>query len=341
MKHTAVIVSALALIGFSIAPVGAQQRPIDRCAQQDRCPIGGGRLTEHAADPAHGYAWPYLLVTPAPLVAGAPRPLGAGTLLVVPNSTGKECEDIEVVTAMATCALTFNGDINALKLADSLGTPVLMPLFLRPPDLYLHALTRASLEEKAEPRFKRVDLQLIAMIEVARAELAAKGQPVQSRVLIAGFSAAGMFTNRFAVLHADRVLAAAVGSPGGWPIAPVAVDQGDTLRYPVGIADIKDLTGHAVDLKTLRRVRFLFFLGDADDNDSVPNSDSFSAADTELINRRFGKTPVARWGPAQRLYHAAGIKGAQFKLYRGVGHKVSSKMRKDIVDTFRTALGAP
>lgn len=190
-------------------------------AVPDRCPIDGGRLTEHPADPAHGYWWPYLLVTPAPLAAGAPRPLGARTLLVAPNNTEKPDEDIGSMTAKATCALTYSGDINALELADSLGTPVLVPLFPQPPNLYLQALTRASLKQKAEPSLKHVDLQLIAMIDAARAELAAKGQPVQSRVLIAGFSAAGMFTNRFTMLHPKRVLAAAVGLPGGWPIAPV------------------------------------------------------------------------------------------------------------------------
>jgi dienelactone hydrolase len=159
-------------------------------------------------------------------------------LVVAPNNTEKPDEDIESVTAKATCSLTDSGDINALELADSLGTPVLMPLFPRPPNLYLQALTRASLKQKVESSFKRVDLQLIAMIDAARAELATKGLTIQSRVLIAGFSAAGMFTNRFAVLHPKRVLAAAVGSPGGWPIAPVAVYRGAKLRYPIGIADV-------------------------------------------------------------------------------------------------------
>ena len=67
--------------------------------------------------------------------------------------------------------------------------------------------------------------------------------PVQPRVLMAGFSAPGVFTNRFAVLHPERVFAAAVGGPDGWPIAPVRADQGEMLPYPVGIADIEELSG--------------------------------------------------------------------------------------------------
>ncbi len=131
-------------------------------------------------------------------------------------------------------------------------------------------------------------------------------------------------------MHPDRVLAAAV-SPGGWPIAPVAIDQGDELRYPVGIADVKSLTGCEVDLEALRRIRLLFFLGDHDTNDAVPNLDSFSEADTEFIKRRFGETPIERWGLAQRLYRAAKM-DAQFKTCPGVGHWVTPEMREDIVD---------
>ncbi|HML49272.1 MAG TPA: hypothetical protein PKE04_21240, partial [Clostridia bacterium] len=49
--------------------------------------------------------------------------------------------------------------------------------------------------------------------------------------------------NRFALLHPDRVRAAAIGSPGGWPVAPVAQAEGNDLPYPIGIADVAQLTG--------------------------------------------------------------------------------------------------
>jgi len=345
------VVVVQAINGAHVHGVIGINGPIGRCA------IEGRRLTEHAADPAHGYWWPFFLVKPAPLASDGPRPLRTGTLLVTPNNIGgNTSEDIEFLRAWATCSLIDNSDINALKLAGALGTPVLVPLFPRPilpakspnspwSDLELQALTRASLKEKSEPKFERIDLQLIAMIKAARKQPAAKDQPVQRRVLMAGFSAAGSFTNRFTVLHPEWVLAAAVGSPGGWPIAPVAVDQGETLRYPVGTADVRKLTKHSVNLKALRRVHFLFFLGDADTNDAVEYHngvakyhDSYSDADAELINRLFGETPVARWCRAQRLYDRARIH-TQFNFYRGVRHEVTTAMRDDILDTFRKALG--
>lgn len=315
-----------------------------------QCKIDAARVTEQPAEPARGFAWPYLLVVPGPAApeahpaaGGSPapeaRPAGPTTLLVLPTNTGFATEDLELLRASATCAVAHQ-----LALADRLGTPLLAPLFPRPVapppagDLYLHALARASLEAR-DPRLARVDLQLIAMLDHAAQRLAAQGHPVQPRVLIYGFSAAGSFTNRFAVLHPDRVLAAAVGSPGGWPLAPVASAAGEALPYPVGIADVDALTGAPVDLAALRRVRFLFLLGDADANDAVPYRDAFSPADEALIMRRFGKTPVARWDAARRLHDAAGLQ-TRFRLYRGVGHMMSSDMKADVEALFRAALAA-
>ncbi len=312
-----------------------------------RCKIDRTRLTEQPADPEHGYWWPYLLVTPAPLGSDAPPAPSASTLFVAPNNPGAATDDVDLLRASAICELGYGRNAGTLAIADSLGTPILVPLFPRPDlpaelsNLQLQALARASLDERLEPRLKRVDLQLIAMIDAAREKLLAMGQPVRKRVLMAGFSTSGAFTNRLTVLHPERVLAAAAGSPGGWPIAPVTVDQGDELRYPVGIADVKDLTGQAIDLDMLRCVRLLFLLGDIDNNDSVGKRDSFSDADSTLINRRFGDTLVARWWPAQRLYNVAGLKRTEFKLYHGVGHEMTPEMWNDILSAFRTALSTP
>jgi len=307
-------------------------------------------LTEYpakpdAADLNDRYYWPYLLVRPSAPVAGPHRLPGADTLLVVPDNT-EVTDDLQVIRAWATCALVNPKDIEAIKIAESLGTPILVPLFPRPnlkkiaSNLQLQALTRATLDDIPEKMLSRVDLQLIAMIDDARKRLKADGWPIRRRVLMAGLSAAGQFTNRFAVLHPDRVLAAAVGAPGSWPVAPVAAERGAKLRYPVGIADVKELTGLPVDIAALRRVRFLFFRGHLDDKDTVGQPDNYAARDTALIERLFGNSILRRWCSAKKLYHDAGLHRAQFKLYTGVKHKVTPGIRKDIIALFRTALGA-
>src|SRR4030095_7351619 len=174
--------------------------------------------------------WPYYLYVPKAVKARR----GEVTLYVEPNNTGRPDDDL-AVHARAAWKRAFR----LRHVAEELGTPVLVPVFPRPArrgDVYTHALDRDVLTTD-EPALARLDLQLLAMIDDASARLVAQGHRVSPRVLITGYSANGMFANRFALLHPERVLAAAVGSPGGWPLAPVDTWQGRSLRYPVGIAD--------------------------------------------------------------------------------------------------------
>lgn len=163
------------------------------------------------------------------------------------------------------------------------------------------------------------------------------GIVASERVLMMGFSASGQFTNRFAILHPERILAAAAGSPGGWPLAPVDRWQGEVLNYNVGIADVGALTGINIDIAELRAVPLFLYMGDADTNDSVPYSDGTDQDQREQVNRLFGTAPVERWPHAEAIYAAAGMNAA-FRLYPGVGHTISSRMFDDVADFFSVHL---
>ena len=275
------------------------------------------------ARPASGFAYPYYLYVP-PDVKAAKRT--THTILVLPNNTGKPDDDFGVHEADVKRRM-----LSAVGIASALKVAVLMPVFPRPAtdwQLYMHALDRDSmLTDKKE--YRRPDLQLVRMIDDARGKLKNEGLAFDKRVLVNGFSASGMFTNRFTFLHPHRVKAAAIGSPGGWPIVPAASYKDKTLRYPIGVADLADVAGRKLDLKALRRVPLFIFLGDQDENDSVPFDDSYDQEDRELMTPLLGKMPVDRWEIAKSLYKDAGL-NAEFKLYPGVKHSVSPEMREDI-----------
>lgn len=293
------------------------------------CRVDAGEVIERHAAPDHGFHWPYLLYLPAQV--------RAKHLMVVPNDTGFPTEDLDLLRAAGSCDLRGHA-----RLADRLGVPLLVPLFPRPPvpgeegNLYLQALTRASLEVQRPP-LRRVDLQLIAMVEDATERLRRSGTAISRHVLLAGFSASGSFVNRFAILHPDRVLAVASGSPGGWPVAPVSEVEGEALPWPVGVADVEKLVGRPIDVHALGRVAWFFFLGAQDANDAVPHRDSFSSEDEALILRRFGPTPVSRWKEAERLYQRRSL-DARFKLYPGAGHMLTPEMAESVEAFFRAAL---
>lgn len=276
------------------------------------------------ASPDAGYHASFFLYEPQGLVRGAP-------VLVMPNNTGTVDDQLGVHRGAA-----LKQAFSWRAYAEQLGVALLVPAFPRPagmPELYTHALDADTLRAQA-PELARLDLQLLRMIDAAHRHL---GAPAGSKVLVFGFSAAGMFTDRFTTLHPQRVLAAVVGSPGGWPIAKVPSWRGETLRYPLGVADLSTLVGRPLDLAALQRVPLLYFLGAEDRNDSLPYRDGYDEAEQTLANRLFGADPVARWPVAEALAREAGLR-ATFRLHPGVGHDVTDAMDAEAIAFFAAAL---
>jgi dienelactone hydrolase len=288
-----------------------------------------------AADTAKGFDYPYYLHVPDSLRHSADsRKLQ--TILVLPNNSGKANDDLGFHESDVQRRIKNNAQV-----ADGLGVAILTPVFPRPGGdwkIYTHALDRDSMTtDKKE--YARFDLQLIAMIDDAREYLAKEGVRFDKKVFMLGFSASGMFVNRFTFLHPDRVKSAAVGSPGGWAIAPVGSYSGKSLPYPIGVGDLKSVAGKNLDLKKLRKVSMFFFLGDGDENDSVVFRDGYEQEDEQLIFETFGKTPVERWDDSREIYREAGLR-VEFKLYPNVKHTISKEMFDDILKFFRDSLQA-
>ena len=284
------------------------------------------------ANPTDGYyADFYLYLSPA-----AKRIARSGqvvTVLVQPNNSGVNSDDPEIHRRDAW----WTG-FERQKIADELGVVLLVPAFLRPGEdwqIYTHALDRDTLTtERIDLR--RIDLQLIAMVDSARAELARMGIQTDEKILIQGFSASGMFANRFTVLHPERVKAATIGSPGGWPIAPIASFNGEQLPYPAGISDLEALTNIPFDTVAYNAVPQLIYMGSLDDNDSLDYTDGWDEKDTQLVDGLFGPDPLSRWDDAEAIYQQAGA-NVQFLLIDGIGHD-RKELQKHSTEFFKKVL---
>lgn len=262
----------------------------------------------------HNFYWPYMTYT-SPYARKLLKQGKKLTLLVIPNNTGKPSD-------------TFQTHIGSAKRTAFLGRiffrkqPVIMlvPIFPRTKTdshIYSHALDRDTLLTGTKKLY-RIDLQLLAMAEDVIAGSQNKSQ-IEKKIALYGFSASGMFVNRFTLLHPHRIKAAVIGSPGGWPIAPVRDFNNHPLRYPIGISDFEEITGRPADIFTFSRVPQLFFIGSQDTNDSVPYSDSFDEADKKLIFSLFGETPVSRWKSAESIYRSIHA-NSKFIKKEGVTH---------------------
>jgi dienelactone hydrolase len=289
-------------------------------------PSNDAELTRVEANPAGGFDYAYYLYTPKALDQPGRRGK-LSSFVVIPNNTGKINDDIafhddDVKQKMSQLGLYLaQGGIVA---------PVLMPVFPRPAtehSIYTHSLDRDTLTTDKK-QFSRFDLQLAAMIKDARERMEKAGIRTEDRVLMQGYSASGMFVNRFVFLHPKLVKAAIVGAPGGWAIAPVAEYSGKRLTFPAGIADLKEVAGKKFDLRSARRVPMFIILGAEDTNDAVPMGDAYDQRESEIVISLFGKTPVERFPHTERLYKQAGL-DAEFKLYPKTTHQMSREMRDD------------
>jgi len=272
------------------------------------------RVQHFEASPADGYYADFYLYV-APDAKCEARNGREATILVQPNNSGTNSDDPGVHRKDAWIT-----GFERYKIANELGVILLVPAFIRPEDwhIYTHALDRDSLTTERTD-LKRIDLQLIAMIDDARAELVMDGIQTDEKILIQGFSASGMFANRFTILHPDRVKAATIGSPGGWPIAPITNYNGTQLPYPAGVSDLELLTGLPFDSTTYNTIPQLIYMGSEDDNDSLDYNDGWDEKDAQLVDNLFGADPISRWDDVEAIYLEAGT-NVQFLLIDGVGH---------------------
>src|SRR5690606_37289860 len=233
------------------------------------------------ATPAKGFAYAYYLFVPDELRSTADSKT-TRSLLVIPNNTGTISDDISVHDADVKRKIAFIGPMLAAQAA---AIPIIVPVFPRPATedrIYTHSLDRDTMTtDKKE--FARFDLQLLAMIADARKRLENEGIDTEKRVLMQGYSASGMFVNRFVFLHPDAVKAAIVGAPGGWPIAPVAEYQKKKLTFPAGIADLREVSGNKFDLEAVKKIPLFMILGGEDTNDAVPMGDAYDQRESELV----------------------------------------------------------
>ena len=121
------------------------------------------------------------------------------------------------------------------------------------------------------------------MVDDARQRLAASDYPVADGMLLNGFSASGNFVDRFTVLHPEQVVSVTAGGLNGMALLPLAEADGRTLEYHVGIADVEELTGQAVDLDALDDANQFLYMGAEDENDTIPYDDAWTDDDLREI----------------------------------------------------------
>jgi hypothetical protein len=222
-------------------------------------------------------------------------------------------------------------------IAAEMQMPLLVPVFPRPAKdwkMYTHLLDRDVMRVKKGP-LRRIDLQLLAMINAAREKLFEMNYVTTQKVMMAGYSSAGVFCNRFAVLHPVWVKGYAAGGLNGLLMMPVAELKGVALPYPFGIADYNKITGQAYDLRQFGELYHYAFMGEEDTNDAVLYDDGYSKKERNLVFHVFGEEMIpTRWYACIDQYRGM-TENEWLKTYPHTGHEINDYIRRDLISFFR------
>jgi len=156
------------------------------------------------------------------------------------------------------------------KLYEKINNPVIIPIIERcdcdyKEEFYTQMLGRNVITTQ-NPKFKRLDLQVIAMIEDLKKELKEYGLQSENKSGIFGFSSSGVFAYRMAFLqpeHFDWVLS--LCSNGLMPL-PKETFNNKTLIYPLGNADYEQITGKPFNEQAYCEIKQFISVGKEEDN---------------------------------------------------------------------------
>jgi len=300
------------------------------------------------ADPDRGFNYPYYLAVPegreaAPTTSApaADRP----PILVEPHNVGEQVETFDRHLELARRRIETQ---SGRYVADELGSPILVPVFPRPFDdpvdwtHMIHMLCAQTMRIDEGP-LERVDLQLLAMVDDAQRRLAAAGISVPDEIIMNGFSSSGNFVNRFSALHPERVWSVSAGGMNGLAILPkeVADVRGFGRRpmdYPVGVANVDDLTGEEFDEDAFCELDQFIYMGSEDDRDALLYPDAWTDPELRGIAvLTYGEDiHDERFPHCEEVYENAGA-NAVFRTYEGVGHEPGPAL-DDIVEFHERSL---
>lgn len=373
-RRTALQATATAIVGSSLlatAPIASADKHEPPTA--DEVTIADENVEYVEADPDAGFHHPYFLYTPSSLDSSAESP---APILVGPNNSPSSEDDY-------TTHLEFAKDSaeggRPRAIAERLDVPLLVPVFPRYRDtpepwyVYVQVLDPSTFTIEDSP-LQRVDEQLLEMVENATSRLEDNGHTIADRIHIDGFSASGSFTNRFTVLHPERVNAAShggttvktlpkseldedvpvVGDPNWEEMSyPIGTDEGK-LPYPIGVANLAKLTGCSFSRKAWLDTPQYIYIGSEDRPEPGSNGHrSFANLPPEdvqrvhpddrpygmpdLIDDVFGVRNIEeRFEVSRAAYENVGA-AVTFRIYEGYGHTPRPAI-DDLVEFHRSEL---
>ena len=127
---------------------------------------------------------------------------------------------------------------------------------------YFQQLSRECFDLEEQDKNYRIDEQIVRIIEKVKKYVGI--DQVEDKIFLNGYSASGVFAQRFALLHPELIGAACIGGASG--TIPIPTED---FSYPIGIADYKQLTGYDFDMERYGEIDFKYFVGELETQNKV------------------------------------------------------------------------
>jgi pimeloyl-ACP methyl ester carboxylesterase len=227
---------------------------------------------------------------------------------------------------------------NFIEFSEEEGYAILTPVIPRKLEYGYYAVSfvRQTLDGSIEYFYTRPDWRVNSMIVSLRNQLGAAGYSAFNKVFVCGFSAGGMFTNRYPIINPSWVRAAAAGQAGGALTMPIMNYNGRQLEWPLGLFDFEELTGSPFFESDFHEIAWFVFTGSEDNSNSTLDypGDVWTTEQINWLRSELGETDPIRLQNQCNILQGMGFQ-IDFKMYPGVGHQWTSEMFRDMQLFFR------
>jgi hypothetical protein len=286
-------------------------------------------LIKIEANPEFGFNYPYYLRIPKGLNQNKSQ-----YILVESNNSGDINDNLSFHEKEAYLQISQNG--MGTRICQDLKIPFLVPIFPRPAkkwEIYTHALDRDAVILKTG-EMKRLDLQLIAMVENAKTVLKKFQITAKDKFLMNGLGASGNFANRFTLIHSNLIAGVATGGINAMPILCISKLDGQELIYPIGTHDYELLFGMKFNLEEFKKVPQYIYMGQNDDNDAVLFNDGYSLKEREIIFKVLGEKMFPDRFKTCKSIIIQNKVNSTMVIYPGVGREIPEKVYNDVLSFF-------
>lgn len=230
-----------------------------------------------------------------------------------------------------------DGAFSRLDYADSISAPFLMPVIPSVAELvpYFQQLSREAIEfNDTSSKLYRIDNQLCSIIEDTRRILAEDNHKIADKIFLTGYSASGVFAQRFAFLHPEIIDTVLVGGAGGILPIPPDCKNSANLEYPIGTKNFEKITGQPFNSEAYRKICFQHYLSEFETitkSNSRKNEFGFQAPkhDMSYLNRSVPPTL------GKKVRSSYGINlwkrfSSQIKEYEKNGYSINATVFRNV-----------